>query len=72
MTTVLGDVCDISEGISQDCNANGVADECEDDCDGNGIPDECDIADGAVDCDGNGIPDTCEADCNENNVNECL
>jgi len=61
-------ICDIAEGFSQDCNGNGIADECETDCDDNGTPDECDIAGGATDCDGNGIPDSCEADCNENGV----
>ena len=64
----VGDVCDIAEGVSFDCNSNAIPDECEDDCDGNGIPDECDIANGEPDCDGNGILDACEADCNENGV----
>jgi len=27
----------------QDCNANGIPDECEPDCNGNGIPDDCDL-----------------------------
>jgi hypothetical protein len=37
-----------SVGVSQDCNENG-------------IPDECDIADGtSLDCDGNGVLDECE------------
>lgn len=49
-----------------DCNANGIADDCEiadgsvADCDGNGVPDSCDIANGADDCNANGTPDTCE------------
>lgn len=64
----VGDVCDIAEGISQDCNGNSIADECEEDCDGNGVPDECDIANGEADCDGNGILDACESDCNDNGV----
>ena len=39
------------------------------DCNANGIPDECDIEDGTSnDVNGNGIPDECEADCNENGV----
>jgi len=43
---------------SEDCNANGVPDECDiedgtsNDVNGNGIPDECE-----VDCNGNGVPD---------------
>ncbi|NIM47866.1 MAG: HYR domain-containing protein, partial [Gemmatimonadales bacterium] len=46
-----------------DCNDNGIPDECEPDCNGNGIPDDCDIADGtSQDCNGNGIPDECDID----------
>ena len=53
--------CDLADGASFDCNANGVPDECETDCNTNGIPDDCDIADGtSQDADGNGIPDECE------------
>jgi uncharacterized membrane protein len=50
-----------------DCNENGIPDECDiadgtsEDCNENGIPDECDIADGtSQDDDGNGVPDECE------------
>lgn len=50
------DFCDIIEGISGDCNVNGIPDECEPgDCDGNGVLDECDC-----DCDNDGIVDGCE------------
>jgi hypothetical protein len=63
----IGDVCDIADG-AQDCNGDGIPDECEVDCDGNGIPDECDIANGATDCDANGVLDACEADCNTNGI----
>jgi hypothetical protein len=57
----IGDVCDLADGVSFDCNANDIPDECEADCNTNGIPDECDIADGtSQDADGNGIPDECE------------
>jgi hypothetical protein len=64
-----GDACAIADGLSQDCNANGVPDECEGDCNGNGSPDDCDIADGtSADCDANGIPDECDPDCNGNGV----
>ncbi|MEE9297113.1 MAG: proprotein convertase P-domain-containing protein, partial [Phycisphaerae bacterium] len=61
-------------GIFDDCNNNGIADECEvppigpleNDCNGNGIPDDCDIADcppedaSCQDCDDNGVPDECQ------------
>jgi len=57
----IGDVCDLADGMSFDCNLNDIPDECESDCNTNGIPDECDIADGtSIDKDGNGIPDECE------------
>ncbi len=36
------DSADISGGTSQDCNGNGVPDECENDTDGDGIIDDCD------------------------------
>jgi hypothetical protein len=59
---------------SNDCNDNGVPDECDladGDCNENGVPDACDIADGTlVDADGNGIPDACESDCNGNGVSD--
>lgn len=45
------DSIDIIRGFSQDCNDNG-------------IPDECDIANGTPDDNSNGIPDECEACCN--------
>ncbi|MHC5113168.1 MAG: hypothetical protein ACYTGP_01910 [Planctomycetota bacterium] len=68
------DHCDIVEGVSNDCDANGVPDECQADCNGDGVPDvcepdcnangnpdPCDIAQGASDdCNGNGIPDECD------------
>ena len=68
---------------SEDCNANGIPDECDTDCNGNGMPDECDIAccDGlpsCSDCNENGIPDGCDiasghsADDNQNGIpDEC-
>ncbi len=57
----VGDVCDLADGVSFDCNLNDIPDECEPDCNTNGIPDECDIANGtSQDADGNGIPDECE------------
>lgn len=33
---------DIANMTSDDCNTNGIPDECEFDCNGNGIPDDCD------------------------------
>ncbi len=57
--------------VANDCNANGVPDDCED-CNGNGLADECDLASGAsADCDANGVPDECDVlleDCNANGV----
>jgi len=61
------DARDISLGISQDTNANGIPDECED-CNSNGILDDLDIAGGMPDINGNGIPDVCEDDCNGNSI----
>ena len=65
--------------LDDDCNENGVHDECEitaglsDDCNANGLPDECELADN--DCNANDIPDDCELagnDCNSNGVlDEC-
>ncbi len=67
------DFCDISSAVSDDCNENGVPDECEPDCNGDGVPDSCES-----DCNGNGVPDVCEIasgavdDCNGNGIpDEC-
>ncbi|MCG8403716.1 MAG: M6 family metalloprotease domain-containing protein [Phycisphaerales bacterium] len=50
--------CELS---GNDCNVNGLPDNCETDCNGNGIPDECDITNGtSADTNMNGIPDECE------------
>ena len=69
----VNDHCDITSGLSADCNGNDIPDECEPDCDGDGIPDSCES-----DCNGNGIPDECDIangfseDCNENGIpDEC-
>ncbi len=74
---------DTFAGWSQDCNGNGVPDECDvtdgtsPDCNLNGTPDECEvppIGDG-VDCQADGVPDECQLagnDCNTNAVpDEC-
>jgi len=78
------DTEDIITGFSQDCQSNGIPDECEGlpDCNSNGIPDECeslpdcnsngvpDLCEPDLDCNGNGIPDECESlpDCNYNGI----
>ncbi len=59
--------------LPADCNANGIADECETDCNANQVPDDCDIMGGASDdCNDNGVPDECEsqADCNNNGTQD--
>jgi len=66
------DSCDISSGASQDCNLDGIPDECQpnQDCNANGIRDLCEIG-GTADCDGDGVTNWCQvaagaADCNGN------
>lgn len=79
-----GDVCTIAECPAgdpscQDCNSNGIPDECDltngtsQDCNSNGIPDECDLGGGtSQDCNHNGIPDECEMDTDGDGViDEC-
>lgn len=73
------DVCDVAEGMSVDCNENGIPDECETDCNANGVLDDCDISTGtSQDCNSNSVPDECDIqsgtslDCNADGVpNEC-
>ncbi len=48
----VADGVDISSGTSQDCDGNGIPDECETDSDGDGIIDSCD-----PDRDNDGVPD---------------
>lgn len=65
------DACDIQSGVSLDCDADGMPDECSPmvDCNGNGVRDECETANGAsADCSRNGVPDECEPDCNGNTL----
>lgn len=73
------DIVDIATGTSDDCNDDGVPDDCEPDCNTNLIADECDIS-GCVstDCNQNEIPDECDLvdqtsfDCNGNGTpDEC-
>jgi len=47
--------------------------DCGDDCNGNGVPDECDLDSGASqDCNINHVPDECEPqqDCNSNGIQD--
>ncbi len=69
--TAIG--CQEPCGGSDDCNENGVPDECEDDCNQNGVPDSCDIeGETSNDCQPNGIPDDCEEDCDGDGIpDEC-
>jgi len=70
----------IEGGSSNDCDGNGVPDECQPDCDHDGTPDVCElppIGSGA-DCNANLIPDSCDltdcdgsawcSDCDDNRV----
>ncbi len=64
----IDDTIEIANLTSDDCNTNGIPDECEFDCNANDVPDGCDIdptdpdGNGEVssDADGNGVPDECE------------
>ncbi|MCH7812883.1 MAG: proprotein convertase P-domain-containing protein, partial [Planctomycetes bacterium] len=53
--------------FSEDCNANGLPDECDlvggtsEDCNSNGLLDDCELAQGtSEDCNGNAVPDECD------------
>ncbi len=64
----VADEADITDGFSQDLNADAVPDECQD-CNDNGVLDPADIMAGnSTDLDENGVPDECQADCNLNGV----
>jgi VCBS repeat protein len=57
----IPDECDLAEGLSHDCNENGILDICENDCNRNGIEDSCDIAAGiGEDLDHDGRIDHCD------------
>jgi hypothetical protein len=61
----IGDGQDIADGTSEDCNANGVPDECETDTDGDGVIDPCDNCPAVAnadqsDVDGDGFGDVCD------------
>ncbi|MCH7996026.1 MAG: FG-GAP repeat protein, partial [Planctomycetes bacterium] len=60
------DRCDVANGTSEDCDRNGVPDECDPtvDSDNDGVVDQCDLCPGfddAIDADGDGVPDACDA-----------
>ncbi len=59
----LEDAADIAAGRSQDCDGDGVPDECQDDADGDGVIDPCDecaAGNDAADADGDGVADACD------------
>ncbi len=62
----VGDSEDISLGYSDDCDGDGVPDECQpggdQDCDEDGESDMCELFLGASDCNANLVPDSCELD----------
>ncbi|MEE2889450.1 MAG: hypothetical protein VX404_03315 [Planctomycetota bacterium] len=61
--TVLGD-CNFN-GIP---DADDIASGTSEDCDGDGVPDECGYAPGQDDCNADGVPDVCEVDCNQDGI----
>lgn len=57
----------VFNGLSEDCSGQGTLDLC-DDCNRNGVADDCDLLYGTSnDANGNNIPDDCE-DCNGNGI----
>ena len=59
----VADGADIANGTSDDCDKDGVPDECGSfiDCNANGVLDECEM--GSGDLDHNGVLDECELSC---------
>jgi hypothetical protein len=70
------DECELAEN---DCDLNGVPDDCQVDCNNNGVADTCDITGmTSLDCNSNGVPDECDLvsttseDCDTNGIpDEC-
>lgn len=61
----IDDAQDIADGTSEDCDTNGVPDECEADSDGDGVIDGCDVCAGEndnLDSDADGTPDCLDED----------
>lgn len=61
----VDDAEDIATGFSEDCDANGLPDECQTDTDGDSVIDACDVCPGAddlLDSDQDGTPD-CQDEC---------
>ncbi len=60
----VGDGQDLTDGVSSDCNANGIPDSCETDSDADGVIDPCDncpaVANDQSDGDGDGVGDACD------------
>ena len=52
---LINDLDDINNGTSEDCDSNGIPDECQNDCDNDGVPDVCEL-----DSDHDNVPDDCE------------
>jgi len=61
--TILPD-CNLNGTPDGDDLANGTSDDCDQD----GVPDECGYSPGQPDCNQDGIPDICELDCNFDGV----
>ena len=61
-TNGVEDATDISSGTSEDCDRNGVPDECEADADGDGVINPCDACpnDAGNDSDGDGVCDSAD------------
>ncbi len=61
------DADELANGQAEDCNVNGIPDDCEADTDADGVIDQCDQCEGEddlVDLDGNGQPDCSEQSSN--------
>jgi hypothetical protein len=57
----IRDDTDLVEGISEDCDIDGIPDECLNDCNANLIADDVDIVAGnSPDANGDGVPDECQ------------